>query len=70
MLTTFSIQIFVLCKAKIYVPIYLKLYRLVAEISNIRHEISDDVDNLHACKCDKFAHARALSHRTCAQTMV
>ena len=62
----------------------MECYHIVAEIPNIQHEISRYVDGLHACKCDKsvipwfcactcdnaLAHARALSHRTCARTMV
>ena len=50
----------------------------------IHHEISRNVDDLHACKCDKsvipwfcacmcnnaHAHTHALSHHTFAQTMV
>ena len=51
-------------------------YHIVALIPNIQHEISRDVDGLHACKCDKSvipwfcactcdnALAHALSHRT------
>ena len=30
-----------------------KNYHIVAWIPNIQHEISHDVDDLHACKCDK-----------------
>ena len=32
---------------------WLYIYHIVAWIPNIQHEISRDVDDLHACKCDK-----------------
>ena len=59
------------------------IYYITDIFPNIQHEISHDIDDLHACKCDKsvipwfcactcdneLAGACALSHRTCALTM-
>ena len=49
-------------------------WSIVTKIPNIQHVISRDADDLYAWNCDKsVVHwfcACALSHRTCAQTMV